>query len=744
MPSTIKFSQFVAGGSLVAGDQVAGLRNNANTLFDWSGGGGSGAGASIEVTQANHGFAVGQALRLNGSVYALAQADSAENAEAVGLVTIADPLTPDVFTIQQIGPVSGLTNLVAGDVYFLSESSPGDLTTIEPSVSGEISKPMFIAATTTSGFILSMRGQVVTSVPDSPEVQIENILQRTINQNGHGLDLGHWVRLSGASYVKAIGTTQANAEVVGQVIEVIDVDNFVLQTAGYVSGSVAALTAGTVYYLSTTDLGEMTATEPTAVGEFTRPVFIATGATAGYILEQRSLEIESSGGGGGGEALTKTISQANTFVDPTDLGKLLRIDNVSGDYVFAQADSFVNSLVVGMLINIIDANTFVIQTAGYVPDTPAVVSTLNVGELYYLSPTALGGMTSTAPVTDGQVSRPVFMPDAADSGYLLEQRSLTLPFGSTGGGSGNWVQIATETAASSATVDLENVFSATYTRYMIIGYNLTFQTGGSHFALRVGTGATPTWKSGASDYAYAVNYGTSGAGVFCSGSTAADFIKLAHNIGASANQPSTMLLYIDDPLNASFKKTFQSQNSSTQNASAISNQTSTSVGVYLTAEAISSLRFLMSSGNIVTGTFEVYGFNPNGGGSGGGIASNVVQSFITMTATSTAYSGDIAGISCVITPSSATSRVRLKFTSQAGVSTSGSVLIKRNGSFVTDGAPSIRVGMSFWGGDYIDSPSTTLPVTYTVFAGDPTTGAAESGVFRKGIVNLIAEEIGPA
>lgn len=698
MPSTIKFSQFVAGGSLVAGDQVAGLRNNANTLFDWSGGGGSGAGASIEVTQANHGFTVGQALRLNGSVYALAQADSAENAEAVGLVTIADPLTPDVFTIQQIGPVSGLTNLVAGDVYFLSESSPGDLTTIEPSVSGEISKPMFIAATTTSGFILSMRGQVVTSVPDSPEVQVENILQRTINQNGHGLDLGHWVRLSGASYVKAIGTTQANAEVVGQVIEVIDVDNFVLQTAGYVSGSVAALTAGTVYYLSTTDLGEMTATEPTAVGEFTRPVFIATGATSGYILEQRSLEIESSGGGGGGEALTKTISQANTFVDPTDLGKLLRIDNVSGDYVFAQADSFVNSLVVGMLINIIDANTFVIQTAGYVPDTPAVVSTLNVGELYYLSPTALGGMTSTAPVTDGQVSRPVFMPDSADSGYLLEQRSLTLPFGSgtSGGtGSGNVVQAAVSTPLS--------VSAANITQLSI---SITPSSAASRIKLTLsGNGAY-----GGTSNLYIKRNGT----IISEG---------GEDVGAlwstqTGSLKGYSVIYIDSPATASAITYDVYANSNFS----INTPSSGKPPLIFIAEEIAA--------------------------AGSGLSRNVVQTVIT-TADGVPPAGSNPKTNTTITPSSATSRIRITANI---ITTTENVILYKNGAPLTVsglyvGDRSSSTGAAIWPGfkiEYIDSPATTSPITYSF--GLPVYGMPIStlaGAYSY-ISTVSCEEIGPA
>jgi hypothetical protein len=442
MPGTIKVSQFPTATNARPGDIVTGLRNGVNTNFNLSSGA-SGAGVSVQVEQDGHGFLVNQAVRVDSTdYYVLAQADNAFNAEAVGLVV--DVIDPNNFMLQQVGPVTGLSGLNAGDVYFLSETTPGDLTTTEPSLDGEVSKPMLIAVNDTTGYILSMRGQVIAGAPPTQTEQIENILVREINQPGHGLSVQNWVRMNGANYVAGLATTQQGSEIVGLVTNV-DGDDFTVQSAGFIGGAFAGLTPGATYYLSPTVAGGMTATEPSTTGQWTKPVFIATSATDGYILEQRGWVVDGGGGGGGNaERLTQTIFQTNHGLLATDW---VRIDNTTGDYVKAKADSFVHSLTVGMVIEKLDDDTFVLQTSGYLPF--GVVSALATGELYYLSPTVEGGMTNVAPTTDGQVSRPVFMPGSATTGYILEERSLLLPFG--GEIAGNVVQTIRNTNISLTT-----------------------------------------------------------------------------------------------------------------------------------------------------------------------------------------------------------------------------------------------------------------------------------------------------
>jgi hypothetical protein len=59
------------------------------------------------------------------------------------------------------GRITGLTGLTAGTVYFLSPSSAGALTATEPTTLGQVSKPLLVADTTTSGYLFNFRGAVL-------------------------------------------------------------------------------------------------------------------------------------------------------------------------------------------------------------------------------------------------------------------------------------------------------------------------------------------------------------------------------------------------------------------------------------------------------------------------------------------------------------------------------------------------------------------------------------------------------
>ena len=99
--------------------------------------------STIDITQSSHGFAVGEALKSSGSngAYAKAQADSAANAEVVGVVTVVTDTNNFTLTLSGMITVAGaVPNETAGTALFLSASSAGALTATEPSTSGQISK----------------------------------------------------------------------------------------------------------------------------------------------------------------------------------------------------------------------------------------------------------------------------------------------------------------------------------------------------------------------------------------------------------------------------------------------------------------------------------------------------------------------------------------------------------------------------------------------------------------------------
>lgn len=141
-----------------------------NAVYDKieSMGAGSAEATTKSITQASHGFAVGDVLKFASSVYAKAQADSAANAEVVGIISaVADVNT---FTLTTVGYVSGLSGLTANTTYFLSASTAGLLTATEPSTAGQISKPVFRAVSTTAGYFFNMRGVAIVASASSSDI----------------------------------------------------------------------------------------------------------------------------------------------------------------------------------------------------------------------------------------------------------------------------------------------------------------------------------------------------------------------------------------------------------------------------------------------------------------------------------------------------------------------------------------------------------------------------------------------
>jgi hypothetical protein len=148
----IKWSAFNNGGNPVAGDQLVGLRQvngqEVNMRFDFN----SAAEFQLvrEITQAAHGFAVGTVLRLSGSSYVAAQADSSSDANVVGMV-IGVPDVND-FVLWFGGWDNTLSGLTPGANYFLSATSAGGYTSTAPSTPGQVRVPLFVADSATSAY----------------------------------------------------------------------------------------------------------------------------------------------------------------------------------------------------------------------------------------------------------------------------------------------------------------------------------------------------------------------------------------------------------------------------------------------------------------------------------------------------------------------------------------------------------------------------------------------------------------
>lgn len=137
-------------------------------VFSTPAGGGSGLALTRAIAQVGHGLTVGDVVRYNGTAYVEAKADTAVNAEVVGIVSVVTDA--DNFTLLLDGYISTLSGLTAGAVYFLSASASGVLTTTEPSSVGQVSKPLLIAVSTTAGYFVNFRGIAVGAATASAAV----------------------------------------------------------------------------------------------------------------------------------------------------------------------------------------------------------------------------------------------------------------------------------------------------------------------------------------------------------------------------------------------------------------------------------------------------------------------------------------------------------------------------------------------------------------------------------------------
>jgi len=124
------------------------------------------------ISQVAHGFSAGDLLYLNGGNFAKAQADTEAKSQVVGIV--ASVSSSSTFTLLFSGRANtGLSSLTPGAVYYLSPSSAGAATTTEPSTVGQVSKPVFIAETSTTAYLLlESRGKLITTATSSDYVLI--------------------------------------------------------------------------------------------------------------------------------------------------------------------------------------------------------------------------------------------------------------------------------------------------------------------------------------------------------------------------------------------------------------------------------------------------------------------------------------------------------------------------------------------------------------------------------------------
>lgn len=171
---------------------------------------GGGAALKSTITQASHGFVtadLGTPLYLVGTVYTKAKADAANTAEVVALLdSIVDANTISVTMSGEVTVNTAVSGgaMVAGTVYYVSPTTAGLITATEPSVIGQVSKPVGVAKSTTVLVVISMRGVTVGGVNALTTIAFADNATSTIQNVSayQGGELSGYVSIAATTSIK--------------------------------------------------------------------------------------------------------------------------------------------------------------------------------------------------------------------------------------------------------------------------------------------------------------------------------------------------------------------------------------------------------------------------------------------------------------------------------------------------------------------------------------------------------------
>lgn len=139
----------------------------------------------VTISPKTAGITIGNVVRMAGSGLTLAKADSAENAEVLGVV-VSDTSTANIVavsgsvnnklfnnTISNALGIAGGT-LGIGCAYFLDPVVAGGITNIEPVTYGQVSKPVILGISAGAGSILPYRGIQIEGISAGITAELDN------------------------------------------------------------------------------------------------------------------------------------------------------------------------------------------------------------------------------------------------------------------------------------------------------------------------------------------------------------------------------------------------------------------------------------------------------------------------------------------------------------------------------------------------------------------------------------------
>lgn len=206
----------------------------------------------------------------------------------------------------------------------------------------------------------------------------------------------------------------------------------------------------------------------------------------------------------------------------------------------------------------------------------------------------LGGTSTTNPIQQAGTG-------TSNQGYV-SGGSAAIGTWTNNDALGTWQLISSQAASNSATIDFTGL-SSSYEAYKILAYNIIPQTAGAHLILRVSSDNGANYSAGATDYFFSLyaEKDATGTLVFNTNGSVIRFTYQGVSTTAAANfweitfvEPNTSLAQNGVYYQGKYRDN--------------SNGTLTIVGQgrYNGTQATNAIRLSFGSGNIVSGTFNLY------------------------------------------------------------------------------------------------------------------------------------------
>ena len=179
---------------------------------------------------------------------------------------------------------------------------------------------------------------------------------------------------------------------------------------------------------------------------------------------------------------------------------------------------------------------------------------------------------------------------------------------------GSLVLISTQTASSSSSLSFTSGIDSTYKEYIFKFINLHPATNSAHFTFNMSVDGGSNYNVTKTTTAFHTYHGESGSGgqalAYQSSRDLAqstDYQELIRNMGNQNDEGISGFLHLFDPSNTTFVKNFIGKSVSTNDDGGAYIYTLDTAGYGNTTSAINAVDFKASTGNIDSGTIDMYG-----------------------------------------------------------------------------------------------------------------------------------------